>query len=100
MQQIITAKLKLIATPEQHTSPIWWERATSQCKRCLPGRTGRERAFCQYAPMRRTTRPKRHALRAMPNCGGVRMRAPPERERSTDLDGPRVNDLPIEWGGL
>jgi putative transposase len=47
------------------------------CERFSSGRAGRERASCQYAPMRRTLRPKRHASHAMPSCGGARMRAPP-----------------------
>ena len=135
MQQIITAKLKLLTTPEQHQllrqNQLAYRDALNYVSRYafengkisnnerlqqgtyheirvffdLPSQMAcnvprRERAFCQYALMRRTVRPKWHASRAMPNCGGVRMRAPPERERSTALDGPRVNDLPIEWGGL
>jgi hypothetical protein len=105
MQQIITAKLKLLTTPEQHHSlrqtQLAYRDALNYVSRYSfeHGKPGRERVFCQYAPMRRTLKPKRHALPGMPSCGGVRMRGPPARERSTDLDSPRVNDLPIQWGG-
>jgi putative transposase len=52
----------------------------SRCERFAPGRTGCERASCQYALMCRTVKPKRHASKGMPSCGGVRIQASPFRD--------------------
>src|SRR5438270_5076106 len=56
--------------------PIWWVPEISRCERCWPGKTGLARVSCQYALMRRTTKPKHCALRGTVSCGGVQMQAP------------------------